>query len=243
MMSCGRMKINETHYYAIPSSDSDNINIFRLNINGETVLSDAKYQSGWYPANAVDSLFGNVISNGGTGDLQARQDIETQYRNAMVKATKKYMAVALKPSSTQAQIQQAMQVRRRVLAYPSLAEKVPNSAVIVDYNPSKGVAERHANEKLVFILSANPDAVVGNIKNFAESDQTALAVSHLAKVTSQRVRNEVVAEEAKEAIDKYAIKVQLDRSIAMLENTKKTADKKQIKAQIDILIEFLEGAK
>jgi len=244
--SCGTMKVDETHYYSIPSKDSDNVNIFRLHITGKTVLSDAKYKSGWYPTNAVDSLFGNVTSNGDTGDLQARQEIETLYRGAMVQATKSYMAVALDSASTHAEIEDAMQVRRRVLYYPTLTEGGSGSSIIVDYNPSKSVAERHANDKLVFMLSANPDAVVGNITNFAESDKTSLAVSHLAQVMSQRVRNDVIADDVRDEIDRDAIYHQLERSIKALDLVKSaqsSSDKEEIQDQIKILSTFLEGVK
>ena len=131
----------------------------------------------------MDRVFGKVRSDGDKGDLQARKDIGRLYRDSMVKATQKYMTTALKENSSEADIQKAMQVRRRVLSYPTLDENTPDSSIIVDYNPSKGVAFRHANDKMVFILSANPYVVVGNIRNFAESDKTALAVSRLAQVT------------------------------------------------------------
>ena len=236
--ACGQMQIRERHYYAI--ENNDNTNIFRLKVKASTVLGDAKYQSGWYPANAVDSLYGNVRSSGGQADLQARQEIETEVRNAIVQATKDYNVVALKPASTEADIQRAMQVRRNVLAYPSLWMNIPENSRIIYYNPSKGVVTNHSDEKMVFVLSSNPDAVIGNIKNFAESDKTALAVSHLAKVTSQRVRNEIVAEEAKESIGRHAIEVQLRDSITILENAD-AANKEKIEDQIKLLIEFLEG--
>ena len=238
--ACGRMTVKETHYYAV--ENSDNTNVFRVKVKARTVLGKAKYQSGWYPTNAVDSLYGNVRASGGQADLQARQEIETLIRNATIQATKDYNKVALNPASTEADIQRAMQVRRNVLAYPSLTEGIPESARIVDYNPSLGVAVRHADEKMVFVLSANPDAVIGNIKNFAESDKTSLAVSHLASVTSQRVRSEVVADESAEEIIRQAIGIQLKDSITILESTAET-DNERIMDQIQILIEFLEGVK
>ena len=238
--SCGTMTVKETHYYAI--EQNDNTNIYRVKVKAHTVLGEAKYQSGWYPTNAVDSLYGNVRANGGQADLQARQDIETLVRNATVQSIKDYITVALNPASTDPEIQRAMQVRRNVLAYPSLTEGIPEYSRIIDYNPSYGVAVRHGDEKMVFVLSSNPDTVIGNIKNFAESDKTALAVGHLAEVTSQRVRNEIVSEEAKESIKRKAIDLQMDNSIALLEAA--SADEKdKIEDQIKLLIEFMEGVK
>jgi hypothetical protein len=236
--ACGVMKIQERHYYAI--ENNDNTNIFRLVVQADTVLGEAKYNSGWYPANAVDSLYGNVRSYGGQADLQARQEIETEVRKGIVQATKNYNIVALNPASTDEDIQRAMQVRRNVLSYPSLWTGLSENSRIIDYNPSEGVVIKHSDEKMVIVLSSNPDVVIGNIKNFAESDKTALAVSRLAKVTSQRVRNEIVADEAKEAIVRKAIETQLNDSITLLENAD-ASDKDKIQDQIKLLIEFFEG--
>ncbi|MCJ8294370.1 MAG: hypothetical protein MJK15_08180 [Colwellia sp.] len=237
---CGVMKFNETHYYAVKSDD--NVNVYRLIVKGNTVLSDAKYQSGWYPKNAVDSLYGNVRNSGGSSALQAKQDIEKLSRESTVRAISAYYKVAENPNSSEDDIQKAMQVRRRVLAYPTLNENIPKNSQIIDYNPSLGLAISHIDEKMVFILSANPDIVVGNIKNFAESDKTALTISQLAKVSVQRARNEIVAAEAKEIVYSEIVHFQLEESISLLEKMD-GADKDEIAAQIDILLEFIEGMK
>ncbi|MEI8631515.1 hypothetical protein P4S72_04085 [Vibrio sp. PP-XX7] len=57
---------------------------------------------------------------------------------------------------------------------------------------------------MIFVWSSNPDDVIKNIKNFSDSAQTALAVSRLAELSAQRVRNEVTETEA-------SIKVQQQR--------------------------------
>ncbi len=191
---CGTMKFSETHYYAV--EDESNTNIYRLKITGKSVLGEAKYQSGYFPASAVDRVFGNVKGNGGTAELQAHETLITEIRNATLITTQHYLKIASNPESTDEDIQKALNARRNILAYPSLSSGAPANTRIIDYNPSRSLVLKNSDSKMVYVFSSNPDNVIGNIKNFAESDQTALAVSRLAQVTSQQTRNDVAEKEA-----------------------------------------------
>jgi hypothetical protein len=52
------------------------------------------------------------------------------------------------------------------------------------------------------MLSTDPDEVIGKIANFAETDKTVLSINQFAKITAQRVRNQIAAEEAAEEVNK-----------------------------------------
>jgi len=253
LTACGEMYINETHYYAVERPD--NVNVFRLRVEGYSLLSDAKYQAGWYPRNAVDSLYGTVRSN--SKDVsKAREKHEALVSETVYKAAEYYSSIALKPDATETDIEKALQVRRRALYYPSLDTNISENARIIDFNPSIGVAVRHSDEKMVFILSSDPDSVVGNIKNFAESEKTSLSVDNLAVITSQRVYNDVIEAEAKLEVDKSInglISSQLDETKNVLESVIEknptlgtvlvNTDGDMLIDQLNILIGFLEGVQ
>ena len=58
----------------------------------------------------------------------------------------------------------------------------------MEYDPSKNIALRHSNDKLVFFMSSDPDKVIGNIASFAESNETSLQVLKLSEmITNQTV--------------------------------------------------------
>jgi hypothetical protein len=240
LVGCGTMRINETHYYAV--EDQNNTNVFRLKITGKSRLGDAKYQSGYYPSYAVDRVFGDIRGNGGTADLEAQEALATEIRNATLKTTKNYLQLASESNSTDEAIQKALNARRNILAYPSLNTGLPANSRIIDYRPSQGIVLRNAGSKMVYVFSSNPDDVIGNIKNFAESDLTALAVSRLAQVTSQQTRNNVVELEATLSVMEEGITNQITQFIENLLGDG-DADKTIMVEQLTILNAYLKGVQ
>jgi len=239
--STGKMKISEMHYYAVPGEY--NTNYFRLKVNADTILGDAEYRSGFFPATAVDSLFGDVSSEGGAKALEARRQLEKQIRDSLVKVNAEYQEKARNPDTTEQELDKLLQARRRILAYPRWNPEGLRDTVEIDYNPSKGVAIRRWDQKLVFVLSSNPDEVVGKIANFAESDKTALSINQFAKVIAQRSRNEIAAQQAAEEVN-----LELDRLIheqikkALLALDSPTAASKDMAIrEIDVLIQLLDN--
>jgi hypothetical protein len=240
VFSCGTMKIRETHYYAV--EDENNTNVYRLKITAKSVLGEAKYQSGYFPASAVDRVFGDIKGSGGTGELQIHEALTTEIRNATLSTTQNYLQVASDPDSTDEDIQKALNVRRNILAYPSLSTELPMDARIIDYNPGLGIVLKNSDSKMVFVFSSNPDNVIGNIKNFAESDQTALAVSRLAQVTSQQTRNDVAEEEAVLIVTGQGVNAQIQQTVINLSKDG-DSDKTVMVEQLAILQAYLKGIR
>jgi len=196
--STGRMAVREVHYHAV--TNGEQTNFYRLRVEGKTRLGQAEYRSGYFPTDALDRLFGNVNASKAGEALGARQDIEKLVRDAVKQTTEAWLKEARDPDASTERLRALQMARRRVLAYPVGPGAPFPGAVEIEYNPAQGVFIRHADEKLVFLLSSNPDEVVQDIVEVAEHDKTALAVNRLGSVVAQRARNEVAAAEAAQSV-------------------------------------------
>lgn len=242
LTGCGTMVVEETYYYAV--EDETNTNVYRLKIEAKTVLGDAKYREGFFPTQAVDRAFGAVGDNSGNEDLKFQETLKAQIRDATLHTTREYLNIAKNKDSSDEDILKALNARRMILAYPALNVGLSGNARIIEFNPAKSTVIRNSDSKMVFVLSSNPDTVIGNIKNFAESDQTALAVSRLAQVTSQRTRNEVTEEEATLQVIGESTRQQIQQSIQNIEQGKDASNdvsKAVMAEQLAILKVYLKG--
>jgi hypothetical protein len=234
------MKTSEIHYYAI--TNGKNTNYYRLRINAQTKLGESEYRAGWFPARAVDNAFGEVTTEGGLSALAVRGELESAYNQKVLETTKAWLAEAGKPNADSKLLMELFQARRRILAYPT-SDGSPFSgsrAWEIEYNPLRGLIRTHADEKLIFILSSNPDEVVQNISNFAESEKTSLSISQLAGIVSQRDRNEVAAAEATESVNKKGdklISAQIQKAVDATKDpaTSRTAAVSEINSLITVI--------
>lgn len=199
--SSGPMEVRETHYYAVPNQDNTNINYYRLQIKADTRLGDAEYRSGWFPTRAVDNVFGDVSMANGVKILETRTTLEGFINEKILSTTKNWLDAAEDPDSTEAKLDSLSEARMRVLAYPRIGAEPYPGTIEIEYNPAKGVTQYHSDEKLIFILSSNPDQIIGEIANFAESEKTALAINQMAKLFSQQSLNKVASNEAVEEVN------------------------------------------
>lgn len=238
LTGCATMKVKETHYYAV--EDQTNTNVYRLTIEAESSLGKAKYQSGFFPSNAVDRVFGDIKPDGSTAELQARETIAKEIRNATVKTTQHFLKIASDANSTDVEIQKALNARRNILAYPDTTIGLPANSRMIDYDPSRGLVSRNADSKMVFVFSSNPDEVIGNIKNFAEADQTALSISRLVQVTSQQARNDVAEAEATLSVMEKGIKLQIQQVIDNV-SAEENVSIMELEEQLSILHTYLKG--
>lgn len=186
------MRIEEVHYFAVPNAN--NTNYYRLRVRAHTRLSVASFREGWFPATAVDALFGDVSEDSSGESLGAKLTLRGLYREAVVAVTKQWLNAAKNGEEEDAVLQGLHNARRRVLAYPSPNGEPYQNSVEVEYNPAKGVALQRAGEKLVFVLSANPDEVVGKIANFVQSEKTSLAIKQLGDLVSNKVSQASMSE-------------------------------------------------
>jgi hypothetical protein len=236
----GPMNIREIHYFAAPNGE--NTNYYRLRVEANTRLGVAGYRSGWFPADAVDYAFGDVSTTGGTEALKIRNKIKEQINEKILQTNLAWLDAAAKPDAKIDKLNGLLQARRRVLAYP-INDKPPyEGASEIEYNPAKNVNIRFSDDKLIFVLSSDPDTVVANIASFSENQETALAIDRLAGVIAQRARNEIIAAEAvgevNKKIDNLIFKqINLAQGVAASPETKIAA----AIDEINTLLILLEG--
>jgi hypothetical protein len=95
---------------------------------------------------------------------------------------------------------------------------VPRS-VTIQYDPSRGLTVLRSDEKFVWVLSSNPDDVIGSIANFAEQEATEKAVLKFADVVVQSTRNEAAQRRARNSTgeaDDELIATQIDSALAAI---------------------------
>jgi hypothetical protein len=188
----GPMNVSETYYYRV--SNGTNANYFKLSVDAASRLGVSEYRSGYFPARSVDSLFGEVTSQGGIDALRMRDEVEKMINTNVFLMTQQWLEVARQTNASPEALQSLADARRRLLTIP--LPRPTADVVVMDYNPLAGIIEQHADEKLVFLLSSNPDEVIGKIANFSESDQTVLTIQRLSESTLKRRSDETSGRQA-----------------------------------------------
>jgi hypothetical protein len=231
------MKVQETHYLSV--SNDDNTNYYRVRVTAHTSLGEAEYRSGWFPTSSLDMLFGNVTSSGGLEAMKVREEVKSQINEKILFTNKAWLDEAANLSPDITRLQNLLDARRRILAYP--VGSPFSGSMQMEYNPVLGLAINHSDEKLVFFLSSNPDEVIGKIANFSEDDKTVLALDKLTEITSQRYRNNITSQQAVEVVNKRIDTLVHNQITTVLELTAKPAPKKEeVLQQINTLIDLLE---
>jgi hypothetical protein len=197
--SLGPLKVRETHYLAV--SNGRNTNYYRLRVEGSTMLGVAGYRSGWYPARAVDRLFGEVVSDAGPAELQARIELETKIIEKVKETHEEWLKAASNPDANPARLKKLNEARRRVLAYPAFRAEPFLDTVEIEYNPTRDIVTFHSGDKLLFVLGSNPDDVIQAIASTVEDDKTVLSINRLASTITHLKVNEVAAQEAAQEVD------------------------------------------
>jgi hypothetical protein len=220
----GPMNISNVHYYAVKYNGDTNY--YRLTLTANTSLGIAGYREGWFPATAVDKLFGEVSENSSQSALVTKEAIRADYDNAVKQATETYLKVAVDPDSTDAQLAKAYATRQRVVLYPNvntLVGKPPfEQSGEIAYSSDRGVAVPHSDEKLVIVLSSDPDAVVGAIASLAEDEKTAVTINNLGLLVDQRGRVDRATAGARDDVQKqqmYAVWKTIDEQQKQLRPT------------------------
>jgi hypothetical protein len=237
--SLGPLKVRETHYLAV--TNGKETNYYRLRVEATTLLGVAGFRSGWYPARAVDRLFGDVSSDTSPAELQAQTDLELQIIDKVKVTQEQWLSEAAKPDADTLRLKQLNEARRRVLAYPAFRPQPFEDTVEIEYNPGRNIVTFHADDKLLFVLSSNPDEVIQQISSFAEDDKTILTINRLAGTITQRLTNEVAERAASQTVDETndaRLRGVINQAIAA---TAPNTSKASAAAQIDGLVGVLEA--
>jgi len=208
--SCGMgsMHLKSERYFAV--SNGENTNYFRLRAYANTKLGVAEFRSGWYPKDAVDALFGDVGESGSIAAREAQQKIEHEFADASVQMASQWTAAVLNSAADskqefEARLRRIMDARRYLVTAPvpgSDGEVQFQNATTMEYDVSRPLWLRHANEKLVFTLSSNPDEVIGKIAAFANEQETAVTVNRLADALQAAIQDRVDSDAASAQVSK-----------------------------------------
>src|SRR4051812_33129406 len=87
--STGPLNVHEVHYYKAVAGDR--ANYFRLTVDAHSRLGVAEYRSGWFPARSVDSLFGEVTSDGGTKAMRMQDAVAELINTNVFITTQKWL--------------------------------------------------------------------------------------------------------------------------------------------------------
>lgn len=237
--SMGRLEVDEVYYLKLTNGTDSAYT--RVKVKGTTFLSDAKYRAGWFPAEAVDTVLGNVGADTTGKTRAARDEMRDQLITAMKQAQVNFLAVALKPDASEAEMRVALRSWARTRLAPTGNDPAVEGAIIVEYNPAQGLETFRSDEKLVFVLSANPDTVISSISRIANDNETKAAIQRFANVIVEQAKADVEAKKATAGVAAKAdvfLAAQVDALAQAMDNK---ADRDAVVRQTDALLSLLRG--
>ena len=237
------MKIEQAPRY-LAVHGKNNTNYYRITVEGKASLGNAEFRSGWYPADAVNSLFGDISKEGSIEVLKAREDIKAAINEHYLAAIKAYLAAAQNPNTSESELEKLLKAQKRILSVPGSGTPSLTGSVVMEYDPRKELLLRHSDDKLVFILSNDPTATIEAITNFAEHQKTSVQVTRLAEVLNQQSVNQVASMEAKNEALQKTDKLVINK-IEQLEKTVENTDvaKEHVVQDLESLLIMLESVK
>ncbi len=239
----GPMRVDET-YYLGASNGADRV-YYRVNVQGRTYLGDSEFRQGWFPAYAVDALFGDVSDEGSAEALTTREELRRQIDQKLIETRKKYLARAVDPEATPDELRKllAAVIRVRMAARESTGD-LGNQAVVMEYKPQADLITAHAGQKLVLFLSSDPDAIISKLGDLAEDTRTEQLFNTFSSVVKARTMQEQdrARAEQRENLDQAdQLTVQLSHLLSTLEDGgNPVMNREKLLGAIDALISILE---
>jgi hypothetical protein len=179
----GPMNISERSY--LGACNGDCRVYYRVTITGKTELGACEFRQGWFPASAVDALFGDVSAD--TAKQQTvRDELRRQIDEALLLANKNYLARAVDPKATSEDLQKCLDAIRRVRLTAQDSAEGLDGAVVMEYQPNRDLVIRHSDEKLVLVLSSNPDEIITQLAQLSESERTEETINKFVEVLAFR---------------------------------------------------------
>lgn len=233
--SAGPMKISEKYY--LEASDGYHKNYYRIRIDGDTKLGVAEFRQGWYAAEGVDALFGDVSAENAARSLTVRDQIKQKLDDAIVSTHGKYLKIAQKLNPKPEELIGAFEAMRRVRSMP-VDERVMKDSDIMEYNPAESLVTPHRGQKLVMMLSSNPDQIISKISALAEEAGTLQLVTKVTDVIgAKEAAGAAKAEETASLADATAEKIGgvFDSVITKLSDKSPANVKAQLASLLSIL--------
>ena len=222
----GPLEIDEQYY--LRASDGNNVNYYRITVSAETRLSKAEFRQGWYPVDALDALFGDVSDEAASRELETLTTLKRQINETLIELRKLYNAELVKLDT---EIEAYEKKLRRLLEAEArlrrFASRSPDSLAgdesirfeSADYDPAAPLITRRSGQRLVFILSADPDQIIQDIQRFAEDQKTQSVVQQLTDLLAATGRRELEARRGEAAASEEGdakVAAQIDTLLAAL---------------------------
>ena len=243
--SNGKMKTSETYYLRVPGSD--NPAYMKVVIQSKSELGKVELRQGWYPAEAVDALFGDISTDGSIDAHKTKELIRKSYNEALITAITNYLNKAKDTTVRFEELNKYLKAisRVRLIARDDITE-FENKGVpvdVIEYNPAAEIIQRRSGQKLVFVFSADPNSVISKIETFSASNETKLEINKLIGAFATREKNIVEAEVEKFKVSKkYDALITAQLGLAGANLTKATTREDAL-LKIDTLIILLESIK
>lgn len=218
----GQTRLQETYYLAAP--DGTNTNFYRIRVRGVSVLSKAEFRHGWYPRSAVDSLFGSVSKEAEPEYRKQQRKIEEGIDQAIADTHKRYLEKATDPEVTSAELEKYMEAHRRVRYLPTTPAR--EDLIVMEHDPTVGLKRLHGEDKIVIVMSSNPDEVVQSIARVVEDQKTQDFVTEIADTFGQQEATRAKREAAQAELDDAPLIDALEAAIEVLEDS--TASKVEV---------------
>lgn len=249
--SGGRTKLNE-QYYIGATNGIDRV-YYRVTIMGDTILGVTEFRQGWFPESAVDALFGDV-SESGAGKTILRDELKLQLDEALTKANKNYLEKVISDNPTDKELEKALAAVNRVRQTADENAGLLDEAVVMEYNPLQGLFVKHSDEKLVMVLSSNPDDIMSKLAQLSNDQETKTTLTKFTGVLSilqrqkdQEEKEDELRQDAEiEALltqaesDDAVIAQQLTASLTAIDGS--NGNRGIILAQLEALISLLKSS-
>ena len=244
----GPMDVDEK-YFLVARNDQGDANYYRVRISGATRVGDAKFRQGWYPADAVDAVFGELSAENEGKALATETRLRSQLDDAFVAAQEQYLKAALAsdPPPDPDVLRAKLEVFNNIRKLPPPPREGADRTTFIEYNPRAGLELRRSGQKPVMILSSDPDEIINKIVNVAEDAKTqelwygmseVLKARELAKTASEVARQEVLAE-SQDAMGVYLRNLQ--QELATAATGSQDATRSDLLAKLNAVIALMQS--
>jgi hypothetical protein len=240
------MKIRERYY--LGASNGDERVYYRITIKACTDMGDAEFRQGWFPSVAVDALFGDVSEEGSAEALTVREELRRQIDQKLIKARKAYLDLAIQPDAKPEDLKkQLLAIRNVRLAARDSLQDIGEVAETIEYKPQADLVTYHAGQKLVLLLSSNPDQIITQLADLAEHTRTEQLFNKFAFVMEgkehmENLRQLVAFEQSLQQSESVGTEIEL--AVEFLEDDEKPVkNREKVLGRIDALISLLEAVE
>lgn len=193
--SQGNMSVKQ-QYFLTAELDGNAVH-YRVNIRANTVLSDAKFRQGWFPAEAVDSVFSEATGSDAGSTYDTRDKLKRQINTTLLELRKRYGEELLKAAPDGEKLTGLLLAENRLRYYA--AREIGDDydfSETMEFDPISGLITNRSGDKLVLILSANPDQIIQSIANFSEEEKTKAVIKGLVDFIGANARKDLDKKEA-----------------------------------------------